>query len=431
MFATLKFVRSSVVSMRLAVFKALVAVTAVTTPSTAATLSTSETQSIAATITPTGFNVESQSAPSKISHHIAVGATRYREYAHLLEGKRVGLVVNHSALVGDTHLVDFLITRKVNVTHIFSPEHGFKGTAAAGEVIDDSKETHLNIPVISLYGKNKAPPASVLTDVDVLVFDMQDVGVRFYTYISTMHYAMQAASDTNTPIIILDRPNPNIRYVDGPVLKPEFKSFVGMHPIPVLHGMTVGELALMIKGENWINNAENLDLTVIPVMNYSRRQSYTLPIAPSPNLPNATAIELYPTLCFFEATTLSVGRGTPYPFQLLGHGKLALGTLQITPTSMPSALHPKWQGTLLAARDLREANIRGLQIELLIQHYTLFKQHGLTFFDRPDFMDKLAGTDQLRLSIEAGMSAKDIRSQWKGDLEDFKSVRQAYLLYPE
>lgn len=357
------------------------------------------------------------------------GAAQPQQYMPLLNNKRVGLVVNQTSVVGQQHLVDKLLADNVKVEAVFAPEHGFRGDHGAGAVVKDDKTK--GIHVYSIYGKNKKPNPPMLANVDVLLFDIQDVGTRFYTYISTLHYVLEAAAEQGIPVVVLDRPNPNGAFVDGPLRQPGFASFVGLDPIPLLHGMTVGELALMIKGEAWINQADKLALTVIPVLHYNKTMRYSLPVPPSPNLPNDQAVQLYPSLCLFEATVMSVGRGTPYPFQVLGHNKVQLGDFAFTPISMPtSAPSPKLQDTALLGLDLRTSQVRGLQLTWLVRAHAAFKQAGLTLIDRPDFFDKLSGTDALRLAIESGLSEDEIRQSWQDDLNSFKQKRAPYLLYP-
>ncbi|QPG05355.1 DUF1343 domain-containing protein [Salinimonas marina] len=361
---------------------------------------------------------------------ITVGAEQPGKYLPLLEGKRVGLVVNHTSRVGDTHLVDFLLDNNIQVAQVMAPEHGFRGKLGAGEKVHDDRDPKTGVPLLSLYGATKKPTAAMLNGVDVLVFDIQDVGARFYTYISTLHYVLEAAAQYQTPVIVLDRPNPNGAFVDGPLREPAFASFVGVDPLPVLHGMTVAELARMIKGEQWIEQADELRLQVVPVANYTRDMSYTLPVAPSPNLPNDQAISLYPSLVFFEATRVSVGRGTLLPFQIIGHHQVPLGALTLTPQSRPEAPAPKLKGNTVYFKDLRQSNITGLDLSVLINTYQIFKKAGEPFFDRPDFMDKLAGTDALRKAILAGHDEAQIRASWQTDLARFKQRRRPYLLYP-
>ncbi|MGS2719314.1 exo-beta-N-acetylmuramidase NamZ family protein [Paraglaciecola aestuariivivens] len=363
---------------------------------------------------------------------IQVGAERSELYLPLLSGKKVALVVNQSSRVKDQHLLDYLLSQQVNVVRIFAPEHGFRGDYDAGAHVKSSIDPVTGIPITSIYGKNKKPKLALLEDVDIVIFDIQDVGVRFYTFISSMHYMMEAAAESNTAFMVFDRPNPNGKFVDGPILDSEFRSFVGMHAIPVLHGMTIAEIAKMIKGEAWINQASNLELITISNQHYSRDLAYDLPVAPSPNLPNSQAIQLYPSLCFFEATPVSVGRGTDFPFQVIGHNSVPLGPFEFTPVSTPgAALHPKLQDQLAKGLDLRQSAIQGLDLTLLIQAYQQFEQAGQEFFTRASFMDKLAGTDQLRLAIEQGQSAKQIKASWQADLQAFKQLRKAYLLYPD
>ena len=380
---------------------------------------------------------------AKIVDPTQVGAFQHSHYLPLLKGKRVGLVVNQTSLVGQTHLVDFLLENKINVRRVFAPEHGFRGNLDAGAVVKSGVDSQTGLPVVSIYGKHKKPSSSALTDLDIILFDIQDVGVRFYTYLSSMHYMMQAAQEHNLAFMVLDRPNPNIRFVAGPLLKDEFRSFVGMHPIPVLHGMTLGELARMIKGEGWLqiegssNKKSNepladLALTVVPVQDYQRTDTYPLPVKPSPNLPNSQAISLYPSLCLFEGTAVSVGRGTGFPFQLLGHDKVHLGDFSFTPISTPgAALYPKLQDKLLRGLDLRQSAIQGFNLNLLEAYHQAFKQQKQAFFTSPKFFDKLAGTDQIRLSLEQGRSLAELEQSWQTDIDAFKTRRRPYLLYPE
>ena len=360
---------------------------------------------------------------------LQVAAEQPAKYLPLLKEKRVAAVVNQTSQALDGHLVDFLLSEDINLIKVMAPEHGFRGKQAAGETVIDNIDTKTGLPVVSLYGKHKKPSPDVLSDVDVLLFDIQDVGTRFYTYISTLHYVMEAAAENDVTVVVLDRPNPNGAFVDGPVRQPGFTSFVGVDPLPLLHGMTVAELALMIKGERWINQAERLTLHTVAVENYSRNMAITLPVPPSPNLPNATAVRLYPSLCLFEGTTVSVGRGTPYPFQIIGHNNVRLGNLTITPEAVDAAPSPKLEGTELMARDLRQSAIKGFDISLLINTYQQFVNAGETFFSHPGFFDKLAGTDELREAMVVGQDAATIRKQWQPELDAFKKRRAPYLLY--
>ena len=395
---------------------------------------------------------------------LQVGAAQFDEYLPLLEGKRVTLVVNQSSIIEGsgvestgvkssvssksssepTHLVDALLSRDINVVSIMSPEHGFRGKAGAGEKIDNDVDAKTGLPIHALFGKTKKPTDDMLANTDILVFDIQDVGVRFYTYLSTLHYVLEAAAQAHIPVIVLDRPNPNGAFTDGPILQPDYASFVGMHAIPVLHGMTLGELALMIVGEQWIatdatdtkqpaqqyQSKPQALLTVIPVANYHKQMPYSLPVAPSPNLPTDAAITLYPTLCFFEGTDVSVGRGTPLPFQLIGHPVVALGDESIDVAANQAAPSPKHNNTTLKAALMTQALVSGLDIEILLSAYAQFKEQGITFFTRPDFFDKLAGTDSLRQAIIAGKTSKQIQASWAGGLATFKQLRAPYLLYP-
>jgi len=369
---------------------------------------------------------------SKTENIIIVGAQQLEQYLPLLDGKRVGLVVNQTSTVSEQHLVDVLLSQEVNIKTIFAPEHGFRGNRDAGEKFNSSIDTNTGIDLISLYGKNRQPSKELMQSLDVIIFDIQDVGVRFYTYISTMHYMMEAAANAGIKFIVLDRPNPNGAFVDGPVLESEFSSFVGMHPIPLLHGMTVGELAQMIKGEGWLSTNNKLDLAIIKVKNYQRDFSYHLPLKPSPNLPNAQAIALYPSLAFFEATPISIGRGTEFPFQVIGHDKVYLGDFTFTPISKPgAATKPKLMDKNLKGEDLRLSHSQGLHLDYVLRWYKVFSDNKVAFFNSPKFMDKLAGTDKLRKAIQSGQSENTIRESWQADLNRFKTKRKPYLLYPD
>lgn len=349
-----------------------------------------------------------------------------------LTGKHIGLVVNQSSVSGKSHLLDELLRQGFAVQKIFSPEHGFRGTADAGATVANSIDPQTGIPVWSLYGKHKKPTAAALHGINLLIFDLQDVGVRYYTYLSTLHYVMEAAAEQNIPLLVLDRPNPNGAYVDGPVLDKNYQSFVGLHPIPLLHGMTLGELALMIKGEHWIHKAEQLELYVWPVKNYQRDRPYDVPVRPSPNLPNAQAVALYPSLGFFEATPLSVGRGTDFPFQVLGYTNPPLGAFAFSPVAKAgAALNPPLKNQLVLGLDLRDVKAEGLDLSYLLQAQQVFAKHKLKLFNSPDFMDKLSGTNQLRQQIEQGWSEAQIRQSWQADLQKFRQQRRSYLLYPE
>jgi len=351
-------------------------------------------------------------------------------YLPLLAGKSAGLVINHTSMVGATHLLDTLVARNIRVKAVFGPEHGFRGTADDGAYIDNDTDSKTDVKIISLYGKKRKPDPADLEGIDLMVFDIQDVGTRFYTFISTMHYAMEACAENNIPFIVLDRPNPNGHYVDGPIRKPGFESFVGMHPIPVVHGLTVGELATMINEEGWLANGVKCELEVIPVKNYSHKDHYSLPVKPSPNLPNDTAINLYPSLCFFEGTKMSVGRGTHFPFQVVGYPDEGMGTFSFRPESMPGmATHPKYEGETCYGIDLRNTEfINKIDLTWLIDFFNRFPDKA-SFFN--NYFNTLAGTDVLKRQIEEGLSADEIRASWTSDITRFKVLRKKYLLYPD
>lgn len=365
---------------------------------------------------------------------IVTGANQVEQYISELKDKRVGIVANQTTVLFKSekndeyvHLVDSLISHKVNVTKVFAPEHGFRGKADAGEHVVDGVDKKTGLPIISLYGSNKKPTKDQLKNIDIMIFDIQDVGVRFYTYISTMHYIMEACAENNIPLLILDRPNPNGHIVDGPILQEEFKSFVGMHSIPVLHGMTIGEYAQMINGELWLKGGVQCDLTIVPCLNYTKNKTYSLPIKPSPNLPNDRAINLYPSLCFFEGTDVSVGRGTDKQFQVFGHPSFSAQTYSFIPQPNDGAKHPKHEGKACYGQDLSAEEILSrLELKWLIKAYGLSGDKA-SFFN--SFFEKLAGTAELRKQIESGMSDEEIRDQWSTGLELFKKKRRAYLIY--
>ncbi|GAB3020306.1 exo-beta-N-acetylmuramidase NamZ family protein [Bowmanella dokdonensis] len=363
-----------------------------------------------------------------------VGAERPQLYLSRLKDKRVGLVVNQTSRAGDQHLVDHLLAEGVEVRRIFAPEHGFRGDHDAGAKVASTVDEKTGLPLYSIYGKTRKPEPEALADLDLILFDIQDVGVRFYTYISSMHYMMEAAAENGLEFMVLDRPNPNGDYVDGPLLEPKFRSFVGMHPIPLVHGMTVGELAQMIVGEGWLETEQPLSLTVIPVANYNREMRYELPVRPSPNLPNYAAVRHYPSLGFFEPTPVSIGRGTDFPFQVIGHDSIYVTGVEpfhFTPRSIPgAATHPKFEGGQVTGLDLRHIEADGLNLAYLIAWHQQFASQQAAFFTSPDFMDKLAGTDKLRKAIEAGKTEREIRQGWQQDLDAFLQRRQPYLLYP-
>jgi len=356
---------------------------------------------------------------------IKVAAERTKAYLPLLEDNKIAIVGNQTSMIKNTHLVDSLISLEVDVIKVFSPEHGFRGKADAGAKIEDGIDVKTGIPIISLYGKNKKPSSKQLEKIDVLLFDIQDVGARFYTYISTLNYVMEAAGEHNIKVIVLDRPNPNGHYIDGPIREDGFESFVGMHPIPIVHGMTIGEYAKMINGENWIS--KRCDLTVIEMENYTHDMHYDLPIKPSPNLPNSKSINLYPSLCLFEGTNISIGRGTDYPFQHFGAPYLE-SNYSFTPKSGEGSKYPKHKNIECFGTDLRfqDNYLTDINLNWIINSYNNcpYKEKFFT-----NFFDKLAGTDKLRLQIIDGKTEKEIKESWKVDLYKFKVIREKYLLY--
>lgn len=363
------------------------------------------------------------------------GAWQVDQYLPLLVGKKVAVCGNQTSLVGSTHLVDTLLSRGVQVEKIFCPEHGFRGNKEAGAHIASSTDPKTGLPIISLYGKNRKPQPEQMKGLDVVVFDLQDVGCRFYTYISTLHYVMEAAAEQGVSVVVLDRPNPNVYFVDGPVLDTAYRSFVGMHPVPVVYGMTIGEYAKMINGERWLAHSAACELTVITLDNYTRDTRYELPVAPSPNLPNAEAIYLYPSLCFFEGTNVSVGRGTSHPFQVYGAPGQKKGDYVFTPVPIPGASeNPPCKNQKCVGFNLYDYAHGNLNVgNALNLSYLITAYEGTpdknTFFTNASFFDKLAGTDQLRKQIIAGMSEEEIRDSWREGLERFERVRVKYLLY--
>ena len=366
---------------------------------------------------------------------IKTGAERMEIVTRLLEGKRVGLVVNQTSILekSQIHLLDTLLGASIQVVKIFAPEHGFRGTADAGEEIQDSRDMRTGLPIISLYGNNKKPTAEQLAGLDVVVFDIQDVGARFYTYISTLHYVMEACAENDVELVVLDRPNPN-DYVDGPVREERFRSFVGMDPLPVLHGLTVGELARMINGEGWLKSApDTCRLQVVTVENWRHGDPYWLPVKPSPNLPNDVAVRLYPSLCFFEGTVISVGRGTYHPFQMIGAPDTCYGDFTFTPTSLPGFdLKPLYKDQVCYGVNLQEYPFKGgLTLEFLLDLYEKAGKEQAFFFSRPQWFDLLAGTKELRYQIIRGFTEKEIRASWQPALEKYKQIRKKYLLYPD
>ena len=358
------------------------------------------------------------------------GAYSTQIYLPLLKGKKVALVVNHTSVIGRTHVADSLLAHGIKIQKIFAPEHGFRGDADAGAHIANGMDKKTGLPIVSLYGAHKKPTIEDLKDVDVVVFDIQDVGARFYTYSSTLHYVMEACGENKKPLLIFDRANPNGHFVDGPVLDRAFASFVGLNPIPVVHGCTMGELAQMMNGEGWLAEKIQCELRVIPVRNYKHSDEVNISIAPSPNLPNNQSIGLYPSLCFFEGTAVSVGRGTNTQFQVVGAEGVGLGEYQFTPVPTPGAMDPPLKGKLCSGFDLRQVDTRKLGFSLTYLFY-FFEKAGKkeSFFTSPSFFDKLAGTDQLRKQMLAGLSEKEIRASWQPALNQYKALRKKYLIY--
>jgi len=363
---------------------------------------------------------------------IVVGAARSGEYLPLISAKSVGLVVNNTSRVGDVHLVDFLLNNKVDVKKIFAPEHGFRGDISAGGEVKDRIDTKTGLPVFSLYGENKKPTAEHLKGIDVMIFDIQDVGCRFYTYISTLHYVLEACAENDIPLIVFDRPNPNGDYVAGPIRKEGFESFVSLDPLPIVHGCTVGELAQMINGEHWHKAENSCKLTVIPVENYDHSMLYSLPVRPSPNLPNDLSIRLYPSLCFFEATSVSVGRGTDFPFQVLGGLKADLGEFEFTPHSIPGvAINPLNKDQKCYGVDLRDLEeIPQFTLKYFLDFYQKYAIES-EFLTRERWLNLLAGTDDLIKQIREGKSEVQILQSWQPELDQYKQLRKKYLLYPD
>ncbi|MBT8375273.1 MAG: DUF1343 domain-containing protein [Bacteroidia bacterium] len=376
-------------------------------------------------------------------NRIVVGANRLQQYLPELKGKRVGIVANQTSVIFKdknhkdqdvtyTHLVDSLLALDVTIKHVFSPEHGFRGTADAGELVKDGVDTKTGLPIFSLHGKHKKPAKDQLEYIDVMVFDIQDVGVRFYTYISTLHYVMEACAEHKIPLIILDRPNPNGNYVDGPVLEAKHKSFLGMHPIPLVHGMTIGEYAHMINGENWLNDGIQCTIKVIELINYTHQSSYSIPIRPSPNLPNDQAITLYPSLGLFEGTNINAGRGTEYQFQRYGAPFLDKNhyTFSYTPVANFGSKYPKHENTTCYGEDLSSISVkRELTLKFVIDAYKNAVDKSKVF--NTDNFTKHAGTESLQKQIEAGLSEAEIKTTWREGLLNYKVKRAKYLLYPE
>ncbi|MBW3128509.1 exo-beta-N-acetylmuramidase NamZ family protein [Hymenobacter profundi] len=380
-----------------------------------------------ATVTPPTPPAPASAAP--VAPALQVGAAQFSRYLPQLKGKRVGLVVNQTSRVGQAYLVDTLLAQGVGVKTIFAPEHGFRGEAADGATIKDGKDARSGLPVRSLYGATKKPTPEMLQDLDVLIFDIQDVGTRFYTFISTLHYVMEAAAEQGKEVVVLDRPNPNGWYVDGPVLDPALKSFVGLDPLPIVHGLTVGELAQMLNGENWLAGGVQCKLTVVPVAGYTHATRYELPVRPSPNLPTAQSVALYPSLCLFEGTDVSVGRGTNTPFEILGSPKQpASRPFTFVPTPNPGSTDPPQKGQTCRGVNLHDAKVEGFTLRYLLDFYQQSTAKD-QFFNKG--FERLAGTKELRPQIIAGKTEAEIRKSWEPGLSQYKQLRKKYLLYPE
>lgn len=381
------------------------------------------------------LSIYSFAQQSAINKALVVGANQTEKYVYKLNNKSIGIVANQTSVILNedgsySHLIDSLLKLKINIKRVFAPEHGFRGDADAGEYVKNGSDKKTGLPIISLYGKNKKPALNYLKDIDIMIFDIQDVGVRFYTYISTLHYIMEACAEQKIPLIILDRPNPNGDYIDGPVLDMKYKSFVGMHPVPIVHGMTVGEYAKMINGESWLSDELHCDLTVIKVTNYSHSTVYEPPIPPSPNLPNYKSIRLYPSLCLFEGTSISVGRGTDDQFQVYGSPELnpMIYKYQFKPLPNKGAKFPKHQNKLCFGENLKNSKInKGIQLNFILKAYENSKNKS-QFFN--DFFIKLSGDNTLMNNIKIGFKELDIKKKWSKTLKSYSKMRQFYLLYP-
>lgn len=375
------------------------------------------------------FSMNPAEPPSK---KIMVGADRINVYIDSLRNKRVAIVANQTSVVNGMHLVDTLLSLQINIVKIFAPEHGFRGDVDAGEHFNSSKDECTGIPLLSLYGNHKKPTFVDFQDVDVVIFDIQDVGVRFYTYLSTLHYVMEACAENNKPLLVLDRPNPNAHYLDGPVLEPAYTSFIGLHPVPVVYGMTIGEYAKMINGEGWLKDSIQCNLTVIPCKNYTHKSKYVVPIPPSPNLKSELAIALYPSLCFFEATTVSIGRGTERPFEMYGHPRFPVTTFSFSPMPQVGAKYPLHVKKKCNGFDLRSSqNTRRYEMNLFYLTYARdLLADSAVFIDQNAFFNRLAGTASLKEQLYKGWGPKEIRESWKPGIVKFMTIRKKYLMYP-
>ncbi|MGV4413038.1 exo-beta-N-acetylmuramidase NamZ family protein [Chryseobacterium sp. T1] len=373
-------------------------------------------------------------AQNQDSKDYKAAADRPELYLNQLKDKKVIVVANQTSLLQNkTHLVDFLVENKIDIKSIFAPEHGFRGDADAGEHVKNGIDSKTGLPIISLYGSNKKPKPEQLRGADLILFDIQDVGVRFYTYISTLTYVMEAAAESNIPVMVLDRPNPHDGYIDGPMLKNQWKSFVGLHQVPVVYGLTIGEYGKMVNGEKWMNKGIQAQYQVIPMQDYHKQKRYTISERPSPNLPNDQSINLYPSLCFFEGTQISLGRGTDLPFQIYGSPWTENMPYQFTPKPNYGSKDPFLNGKLCFGENLSDyqKNLKEINLEWLLKAYTNYKNPSQNFFLSNLFFDKLAGSDELRKQIIAGKSEKEIKASWKKDLENFQKIRSKYIIYPD
>jgi uncharacterized protein YbbC (DUF1343 family) len=368
-------------------------------------------------------------SPEPVSKSLLLGAERMNSYLPLIKNKKVALAVNHTSLIADVHLVDTLLSLGIDIKKVFAPEHGFRGAQEAGETVQSGVDAKTGLPIVSLYGSNKKPTAEQLEDVDVVMFDIQDVGVRFYTYISTMHYLMEACAENQKQMLVLDRPNPNGDYIAGPILQPEQKSFVGLNPIPIVHGLTVAELATMINGELWLAGNLKCELEVIPMENYYHQLAYSLPVKPSPNLPTDQSIRLYPSLCLLEGSKISIGRGTQFPFQVYGHPGFDDSLFVFTPESIPGMdNNPMYKSQKCFGWDLREIKAPEFTLKYLINAYQRFEDKD-NFFR--DYFHLLSGNTQLMQQIKEGLTEQEIVSSWSSDLDQYQQIRKMYLLYPD
>ena len=370
------------------------------------------------------------SCTSQSKQQLIVGANQLENYLPLLRNKQIAVVANQTSLINGSHLVDSLLACGVSIVKVFAPEHGFRGESDAGALINDEIDLKTGLPIHSLYGKNKKPSAEALNDIDLIVFDIQDVGARYYTYISTLHYVMEACAENNIELLVLDRPNPNAHYVDGPILDTAYQSFVGMHPIPIVHGLTIGEYAQMINGSFWLKDSIQCNLTVQEMKYYTHSLPYDLPVKPSPNLPNSQSISLYPSLCLFEGTAISVGRGTNLQFQIIGSPLLDSCSYSFSPSSQSGAKYPKHENLKCCGWDLSKYEIdNGINLSYLIECFNQYNSKGIPFFN--SFFDKLAGSNVLRVLIEAGWSEAQIKETWQEGLQLYNQQRLNYLIYPE